>query len=98
LNDRYRGIGNERRVIFLNPEDMRERNIGPVQPVNIISHWKGETRQANHFLAIPYDTPRGTAAAYFPEANVLVPIDSYADESLTPTSKSVEITVEPVAG
>lgn len=94
LNDRYRGIGNERRVIFLNPEDMRERGIGPVKPVNIISHWKDETRRANHFLAIPYDTPRGTAAAYFPEANVLVPIDSFADESLTPTSKAVEISLE----
>jgi len=97
LNDRYRGIGNERRIIFLNPEDMRERGISPVRPVNILSHWKDEVRRANDFLAIPYDTPRGTAAAYFPEANVLVPIDSIADESLTPTSKAVEISLEPVA-
>jgi molybdopterin-dependent oxidoreductase alpha subunit len=98
LNDRYRGIGNERRVVFLNPEDMRERGIRPVKPVNLVGHWKGEERRANGFLAIPYDTPRGTAAAYFPEANVLVPIDSVADESLTPTSKAVEISLELVDG
>ena len=96
LHDRYRGIGNERRIIFLNPEDMRERHIRPVAPVNITSYWKGETRHANDFLAIPYDMPRGSAAAYFPEANVLIPVDSTADESNTPTSKSVIITVEAV--
>lgn len=96
LHDRYRGIGNERRIIFLNPQDMRERHIRPVAPVNITSHWNGETRHANDFLAIPYDMPRGSAAAYFPEANVLIPVDSTADESNTPTSKSVIITVEAV--
>ena len=94
LHDRYRGISNERRIIFLNPKDMRDRGIKPVKPVNITSHWNGQQRHARNFLAIPYDIPRGTAAAYFPEANVLVPVDSVAEISNTPTSKGVLVTVE----
>lgn len=93
LNDRYRGIGNERRIVFLNPDDMKARQIPPLAPVDMTSEFNGETRVAHRFLAVPYDMPAGSAAAYFPEANVLVPIDSYADVSLTPTSKSVLITV-----
>lgn len=93
LNDRYRGIGNERRIVFLNPDDMKARHIRPLEPVDMTSEFNGETRVAHRFLAVPYDMPAGSAAAYFPEANVLVPIDSYADVSLTPTSKSVLITV-----
>ncbi|MGB0372406.1 MAG: FdhF/YdeP family oxidoreductase [Opitutales bacterium] len=92
-NDRYRGIKNERRVIFMHPEDMHARNIQAEQPVDITSHFEGETRTAELFLAIPYEMPRGCAAAYYPEANVLVPIGSHAAMSHTPTSKSVIITV-----
>lgn len=94
LNDRYRGIGNERRIIFLNPQDMKDRGIGPLEPVDITSHFQGETREAHRFLAIPYNQPPGNCAAYFPEANVLVPIGSFADVSLTPTSKSVLVTIK----
>lgn len=97
LNDRYRGVGNERRVLFMNPSDMRARGIPPVGAVDITSHFKGRQRHALGFLAIPYDLPAGNCAAYFPEANVLVPIDSFADTSLTPTSKSVVVTVKPGA-
>ena len=93
LHDRYRGILNERRVIFLNRDDMLDRGISNEQPVDITSHFNGEERQANRFLAIPYDMPRGCAAAYFPETNVLVPVDSVADKSRTPTSKAVVITI-----
>jgi molybdopterin-dependent oxidoreductase alpha subunit len=95
LNDRYRGIGNERRVVFLNPQDMKARGIGPLQPVDMTAEHGGRTRVARRFLAVPYDLPAGSCAAYFPEANVLVPIDSYADVSLTPASKSVRIRVSP---
>ena len=94
-NDRYRGIKNERRVIFMNAEDMQARDIVAEQPVDITSHFEGETRTAELFLAIPYDTPKGCAAAYYPEANVLVPIAAQAAQSGTPTSKSVIITVTP---
>lgn len=93
-NDRYRGIKNERRVLFMNKADMEARNIAAEQPVDITSHFNGETRTAELFLAIPYDTPKGCAAAYYPEANVLVPIGATAKGSQTPTSKSVIITIK----
>ena len=93
MDDRYRGISNARRIIFLNPEDMLVRQIRPGQPVDITSYWKNETREAKGFLAIPYEIPAGSAAAYFPEANVLVPIGSQAEGSGTPTSKAVEISI-----
>lgn len=93
-DDRYRGIKNERRVLFLNEEDMRERGILTEHPVDITSHFNGETRTAKLFLAIPYQMPKGCAAAYYPEANVLVPIKATANISNTPTSKSIRITIE----
>lgn len=95
LDDRYRGIRGERRVIFLHRDDMLARKIRPEQPVDITSHFEGTERIARMFLAIPYDIPRGCAAAYFPEANVLVPLESFARGSRTPTSKSIVITLAP---
>ena len=95
MNDRYRGIENERRVIFLNPTDMEERQLKPAQAVDITSHYGEEKRVAQRFLAIPYETPKGCAAAYYPEANVLVPIGSRAKTSQTPTSKSIIVTLAP---
>ena len=95
LDDRYRGVKNERRVVFLNEEDMRELGIEKEQPVDLTSHFRGKKRVAPLFLALPYDIPRGSAAAYFPETNVLVPIDSTAEISQTPTSKGIEITISP---
>ncbi|MGB0991480.1 MAG: FdhF/YdeP family oxidoreductase [Akkermansiaceae bacterium] len=95
LNDRYRGIGMGRRIIFLNPDDMKSRSISPVSLVDITSHWDDGERKVENFYAIPYDIPSGTAAAYFPEANPLIPVKSTALESNTPTSKSVEISVQP---
>ena len=94
INDRYRGIQGERRIVFLNQKDMKARGLEPKQPVNLISHWEGKQRKANLFLAIPYNIPNGCAAAYFPETNVLVPLESTAKISNTPTSKSIIITIE----
>ena len=94
LDDRYRGIKGERRVLFLNPGDMAARGIKAEQPVDITSHFKGQQRKAPLFLALPYSIPRGCAAAYFPETNVLVPLQSTARISNTPTSKSIIITIE----
>lgn len=93
-NDRYRGIHGERRIIFLNPEDMAERGIREKGLVNITSHFLGQQRHAEKFLAIPYEIPKGNCAMYFPEGNVLVPIASVAYKSNTPTSKFVIVTVE----
>ncbi len=96
LEDRYRGIHNERRVILMNPEDMRIRNFESGQVVDLTSHFDdGVERRVKHFIVVPYDIPKGCAATYFPETNVLVPIDSTADRSNQPTSKFVRITVAP---
>ncbi len=97
LDDRYRGVFNGRRVIFMNEEDMREAGLVQGQLVDLTSHHEGQTRHAPRFMVAPYRIPRRCTATYFPEANALVPIDSVADVSNTPTSKSVRITVTPVA-
>ncbi|HEX8502500.1 MAG TPA: FdhF/YdeP family oxidoreductase [Pyrinomonadaceae bacterium] len=97
LDDRYRGVRNERRVVFLNPEDVKEQNLSAGQVVDLVSHFEGEERTARRFLVVPYPVPRRCAAAYFPEANVLVPVRSVADKSNTPASKSIRITVRPSA-
>ncbi|MEI6861143.1 MAG: FdhF/YdeP family oxidoreductase [Verrucomicrobiota bacterium] len=95
LDDRYRGIYNGRRVIFMNARDMAEAGLVQGQLVDLTSHFNGEQRTAPWFMVAPYDIPRGCTATYFPEANVLVPIDSVAEVSNTPTSKFVVITVQP---
>ena len=95
LNDRYRGVYNGRRVVFMNPEDVEEAGLQQGQFVDLTSHFGGEERVAHHFMVAPFSIPRGCAATYFPEANVLIPINSTADQSNTPTSKSVVITVAP---
>ncbi|HEX8556946.1 MAG TPA: FdhF/YdeP family oxidoreductase [Pyrinomonadaceae bacterium] len=97
LDDRYRGVSGERRVVFLNPEDVEERGLTAGQVVDLFSHFEGEERAARRFLVVPYPVPRGCAATYFPETNVLVPVRSVADKSNTPASKSVVITVRPAA-
>jgi molybdopterin-dependent oxidoreductase alpha subunit len=92
-NDRYRGISNGRRVVFLNQKDIQAAGLKPRQPVDLVSHFKGEERIAREFTVVPYDIPQGCAATYFPEANVLVPVGSVAEKSNTPASKSVVISI-----
>jgi molybdopterin-dependent oxidoreductase alpha subunit len=94
MDDRYRGIRGGRRVVLLHPEDMKERGLSEGQEVDLTSHFQGERRVARGFRVVPYNIPRRCAATYFPEANVLVPLDSYAEKSRTPASKSVIITVD----
>ncbi|HXE62184.1 MAG TPA: FdhF/YdeP family oxidoreductase [Bryobacteraceae bacterium] len=94
-SDRYRGITDGRRVVFLNPDDMRRLGIREDQWVDLISHFESETRRVQRFKAIPYQIPAGCAAAYFPEANALVPIRNVAEKSNQPVSKSLVITLEP---
>lgn len=95
LDDRYRGIKHGRRVLLMHPDDMAERQLVREQEVDITSHFRDQKRVARRFLTIPYDIPRACVAAYFPEANVLIPVDSVAEVSNTPTSKSVVVTVAP---
>ena len=92
LDDRYRGITDGRRVVLLHPEDAAEHGLAEGDHTDLVSEWTdGSTRRAAHFRVVHYPTTRGCAAAYYPETNVLVPLDSTADTSNTPTSKSVVI-------
>jgi molybdopterin-dependent oxidoreductase alpha subunit len=94
-NDRYRGISNGRRVVFLNEEDIAAAGLKAQQVVDLVSHFEGEERIARAFIVVPYDIPRRCAATYFPEANVLVPVRHVALKSNTPVSKSVVISIRP---
>ena len=97
-DDRYRGIHDGRRVVLIHPDDIAERGFADGDIVDLVSEWQGvdglEERRAEAFRLVPYDTPRGNAAAYYPETNVLVPLESYADVSGTPTSKAVIVRLE----
>jgi molybdopterin-dependent oxidoreductase alpha subunit len=95
LDDRYRGIRNGRRVVFLHPEDISASELGAGARVDLFSLYDGEERVARNFTIVPYSIPRRCAATYFPETNVLVPVNYFADKSHTPASKSVVITVRP---
>jgi molybdopterin-dependent oxidoreductase alpha subunit len=94
LDDRYRGIYNERRVILMSANDILERGLRDGEIVDIYNHFDGIQRVARRFIVVSYPIPERCAATYFPEANVLVPLDSVADKSNTPTSKGVIITVK----
>ncbi len=94
-NDRYRGISDDRRVVFLNQDDIAAAGLHARQVVNLVSHFESEERIARRFTVVPYDIPRRCAATYFPEANVLVPVRSVALKSNTPVSKSVVISIRP---
>ncbi len=94
LDDRYRGVYNERRVIFMNEEDMKERGFKKFDVLNITSLYDKIKRQAFNFKVIPYAIPKGDIAAYYPETNILVPYNHFADRSYTPISKSVKVILQ----
>ncbi|MFB9534000.1 FdhF/YdeP family oxidoreductase [Nonomuraea roseola] len=94
LDDRYRGVKAGRRVVFVHPDDLAERDLADGDLVDLISEWPDGERKAEGFRVIAYPTARGCCAAYFPETNVLVPLDSVAETSNTPTSKSVVVRLE----
>lgn len=94
-NDRYRGISNGRRVVFLNAGDIKRLGLTKNQWVDLVSHFGVENRRAERFKVVDYDIPIGCAAAYYPETNVLVPVKSVADGSNQPASKSIVISIEP---
>ncbi|MEU4466132.1 FdhF/YdeP family oxidoreductase [Streptomyces sp. NPDC024017] len=95
LDDRYRGIHQGRRVLFVHPDDLAAHGLTEGDPVDIVSEFSdGVERRAPAFRTVAYPTPRGCCAAYFPETNVLVPLDSTAEVSNTPTSKSIVVRLE----
>ncbi|MGW5585847.1 FdhF/YdeP family oxidoreductase [Streptomyces sp. NPDC003857] len=95
-NDRYRGIKNLRTLVFMNRGDMRERGIADLGPVDITSTARdGSTRSLSGYLAIPYDIPRGCAAGYMPEMNVLCSLADHSTQSGQPIMKHVKVTITP---
>ncbi len=95
LDDRYRGIFGGRDVVLMNPTDIVSQGLKDGQRVDLCSRFQGTARQVHGFRIIPYPIPHGCVATYFPETNPLVPIDSFADRSFTPASKSVVIRITP---
>ncbi|MEU8352965.1 FdhF/YdeP family oxidoreductase, partial [Streptomyces sp. NPDC048845] len=96
LDDRYRGIKGGRRVVLVHPDDATALGLPDGSYTDLVSEWRdGTERRAPGFRVVHYPTARGCAAAYYPETNVLVPLDSTADTSNTPASKSVVVRLEP---
>jgi molybdopterin-dependent oxidoreductase alpha subunit len=91
LDDRYRGITNERRVVLINPKDMTDAGLSKMSEVDIVSHFNQTERIAERFLIIPFEIARGCVATYFPETNCLVPLEHTARKSNTPVSKWIEV-------
>ena len=92
LNDRYRGVSGQRDVVFLNPQDMQALGIQEEDRIDLISVWAdGRERRLHGFKALPFDIPRGQAAAYYPEVNPLIALESYGERSFTPTSKFIPV-------
>ena len=95
-NDRYRGIHGSRHVVLVNPADLTELGLAQGDHVDLVSVWSdGTERRAENFQVVPYPAAKGSAAAYYPETNVLVPLDSVADISNQPTSKGLIVRLEP---
>ncbi|MDM7990449.1 FdhF/YdeP family oxidoreductase [Arthrobacter sp. zg-Y877] len=97
-NDRYRGIKGGRHILFMNSGDIEELGLVDGQQIDIHGVYKdGVERVVRNFRVVSYPTPKGCVAAYYPEANVLVPMDHVAEGSNTPVSKAVVVRVEPAA-
>jgi anaerobic selenocysteine-containing dehydrogenase len=97
MNDRYRGIRAARRIVMVNPDDLADLGIQDRELVDLVSVWTdGTERRAEGFRVVAFPAARGSAASYYPETNVLVPLDSVAEISNTPTSKGVIVRLEPV--
>ncbi|MED5814069.1 FdhF/YdeP family oxidoreductase [Mycolicibacterium sp. 050232] len=94
-NDRYRGVKNLRTLIFMNAQDMADRGIEEFDDVDIVATARdGSTRSLRHYKAIPYGIPRGCAAGYMPEMNVLCAIGDYSTQSDQPIMKNIRVTVQ----
>ncbi|MEM6967390.1 MAG: FdhF/YdeP family oxidoreductase [Bacteroidota bacterium] len=94
LNDRYRGIMNGRRVVLMNTDDIKAAGFEAGNFVDLYNHYGGTERVAPHFMIVAYNIPSQCIATYFPEANVLVPINQTARRSHTPASKQVLVTMK----
>ncbi|WP_202301616.1 FdhF/YdeP family oxidoreductase [Dryocola clanedunensis] len=94
LDDRYRGVYGQREVLFINPQDLAALGLQDGDLVDIETVWNdGIERKVSGFKIVPYAIPRGNLAAYYPETNPLVPLESIGDGTGTPTSKSVPVKI-----
>ncbi|KQY54663.1 FdhF/YdeP family oxidoreductase [Lysobacter sp. Root494] len=96
LDDRYRGVHGLRRVCFISRGDLERHGFADGDMVDLVSVWGDgsgdvQEREVHGFRLVEYDIPRGCLAAYFPETNPLVPLDSYAERARTPASKSIPV-------
>ena len=97
MNDRYRGVSGERKVLFINPKDAARLKLTDGDKVDITAIWDdNQTRCVHDFIIRCYDIPRSNLAAYYPETNPLVALDSVGDKSFTPTSKSIAVILSKV--
>ncbi|MFF6883086.1 FdhF/YdeP family oxidoreductase [Streptomyces sp. NPDC012421] len=95
-DDRYRGVKKLRTLVFMNRADMRERGITELAPVDITATARNGSRRSVHgYLAVPYDIPRGCAAGYMPEMNVLCALGDYSTQSDQPIMKHLKVVIEP---
>jgi formate dehydrogenase major subunit len=97
MDDLYRGIRGERDVLFMNADDVREGGFSDGERVDVTSRYGGVERSLRDLRIVAYDIPRRCLAAYFPEANVLVALEDFADGSRTPAYKSIRVTLTPAA-
>jgi molybdopterin-dependent oxidoreductase alpha subunit len=95
LDDRYRGVHGYRRVLFIARADLDRLGLADGGFVDVVSVWHDGERRADAFRLVEYDIPAGCVAAYFPETNALVPIDSFAEHARTPTSKDIPVRLSP---
>ena len=98
LHDRYRGVFNERRVVFMNHADMAKLGLKKLDLIDLSSFYREKKREVKRFHVVPYSIPGQNLAAYFPETNPLIPFHEFADHSQTPISKSVKVKVRKSAG
>ena len=95
LDDRYRGVFGQRRVVFINKDDLALLGFSAGEWVDLTSVWDdGVERRADRFLLVEYDIPRGCLGAYYPETNPLVPLGSVGEGSRTPTFKSIPVLLQ----
>jgi molybdopterin-dependent oxidoreductase alpha subunit len=94
LDDRYRGIYQERRVILMNTKDIMAAGLKAGDVVDLYNDFGGVERVVHKFIVVEYNIPEKCTATYFPETNPLVPLNSVADKSNTPTSKLVILRIK----
>ena len=97
MRDRYRGIAGERRVLFISAADLQRLDLPAGTWVDVVSVWHDGERVAPRFLLVEYEIPTGCVAAYFPETNVLVPLDHHEQRSRTPASKAIPVRLRPIS-